>query len=317
MPADPTSGAPGSTPSTTAGTATAAPQMPAASIHNIGYRKYEGERLGRAYARRSLFVQSLRGAYGLGRSAKSKVLPMILLGVMLAPALIMVAVAVATDANDLPVEYTYYPLMMMPLIGLYIAAMAPQSVSRDLRFRTTPLYFSRPIERSDYVLAKYAAMTAALLVFTGLPLLVMYAGGLLAKLGFVDQTKGFGQGLVLVLVFAVLHAGIGLLVAAITPRRGFGVAAIIAVLTIPYFAITAVQYIVWEQGSSAAVAWLGLASPATLMDGFQSKFLDGRTDFPDGLVPSDVAGVCYLLVTLALIVGSYALLNVRYRKAGL
>jgi ABC-2 type transport system permease protein len=65
-------------------------------IHDIGYRAYDGPRLGRGHARKALFSQSLRGAYGLGRSAKSKVLPMILLGVMCAPALIMVAVAVFT-----------------------------------------------------------------------------------------------------------------------------------------------------------------------------------------------------------------------------
>ncbi|GAB3971005.1 ABC transporter permease [Streptomyces sparsus] len=288
-----------------------------ASIHNIGYRNYDGPRLGRAYARTSLFAQSLRGAYGLGRSGKSKVLPMILFGVMCVPALIMVAVAIFTGANALPLEYTEYPLYMMPLIGLFIASAAPQSVSRDLRFSTVPLYFSRPIERSDYVLAKFAAMTGALVLFLGVPMVVLYAGGLLAELGFAEQTKGFALGMVLVLVFSVLHAGIGLLVAALTPRRGFGVAAIIAVLTIPYFAVTTVQFIAWEQGASEAVSWLGLASPGSLMAGLQSKFLGGVSDFPGELVPGNVAGVCYLLVTAALIAGSYLLLLRRYGKAGL
>ncbi len=32
----------------------------ASRIHNIGYRSYDGPRLGRAYARRSLFSQTLR-----------------------------------------------------------------------------------------------------------------------------------------------------------------------------------------------------------------------------------------------------------------
>lgn len=288
-----------------------------ASIHNIGYRNYEGPRLGAGYARRSLFVQSLRGAYGIGRSAKSKVLPMILFGVMVLPTLIVVAVTVVTDANDLPIEYTEYALQAQLLIGLYLAAMAPQSVSRDLRFQTVPLYFSRPIERRDYVLAKYAAMASAMFVFTAVPLIVLYAGGLLAKLGFADQTKGVALGLVQVAVLSVLYAGIGLVVAALTPRRGFGVAAIIAVLNIPYFAASMVQWIAWEEGSTGAVQWLGLASPGTLMDGIQSKFLDGTSAFPDAIVPSHAAGICYLLVTLALVIGSYAVLMRRYRKAGL
>ncbi|MDK1474993.1 ABC transporter permease subunit [Streptomyces sp. 549] len=295
-----------------------APGQPAgASIHNIGYRSYDGARLGRSYARLSLFAQSLRGAYGLGRSGKSKVLPMILFGVMCVPALIMVAVAIFTDAKQLPLKYTDYPLYMMPLIGLFIASTAPQLISRDLRFHTVPLYFSRPIERADYVLAKYGAMTGALLVFLGVPLVVLYAGGLLAELGFAEQTKQFALGLVLAVVFAVVHAGLGLLVAALTPRRGFGVAAIIAVLTIPYFAVTTVQFIAYQQNALEAVGWLGLASPGTLMSGLQSKFLDGTSDFPDALVPGDAAGVCYLLVTAVLIAGSYFLLLRRFRKAGL
>ncbi|HET7193831.1 MAG TPA: hypothetical protein VFI99_02470, partial [Nocardioides sp.] len=59
-------------------------------IHDIGYRPYSGERLGEGKVAWSLFVTGLRNCYGLGRSARSKALPMILLGLMLLPALILV-----------------------------------------------------------------------------------------------------------------------------------------------------------------------------------------------------------------------------------
>ncbi|MFE3649452.1 ABC transporter permease [Streptomyces sp. NPDC059152] len=288
-----------------------------AYIHNIGYRHYDGPRLGRAYARRSLFSQSLRGAYGLGRSAKSKVLPMLLFGVMCLPAGIMVAVTMFTKAASLPVGYTRYAIFLQAVIGLYLAAQAPQSVSRDLRFKTTPLYFSRPIERADYVMAKFAAMASALFILTAAPLVILYVGALLGKLDFLDQTKGFGQGLVCVALLSLLFAGIGLVVSALTPRRGFGVAAVIAVLTIPYGAVSAIQGIATLQGSEAAVGWLGLFSPITLIDGVQSTFLGGTSSFPNGLTPSTGAGVVYLLVSLLLIAGCYGLLMRRYRKAGL
>ncbi|WP_156727875.1 ABC transporter permease [Streptomyces apocyni] len=286
-------------------------------IHNIGYRDYEGPRLGRAYARRSLFSQSLRGAYGLGRSAKSKVLPMLLLAVMCLPALIIVAVAVATDLNDLPLDYTRYAIVTQAVIALYLAAQAPQSVSRDLRFQSVPLYFSRPIERIDYVLAKYAAMTSALFVLTAAPVVILYIGSLLAKMDFTDQTKGFAQGLVSVALLSVLFAGIGLVLAALTPRRGFGVAAVIAVLTVSYGAVSTVQAIAGEQGSIDAVSWLGLFSPMTLIDGVQTAFLGASTAFPYGEGPSTGMGVIYLLVVLALVAGSYGALMRRYRKVGL
>ncbi|AJC57170.1 MULTISPECIES: ABC transporter permease subunit [Streptomyces] len=288
-----------------------------AYIHNIGYRHYDGPRLGRAYARRSLFSQSLRGAYGLGRSAKSKVLPMLLFAVMCMPAGIMVAVTMFTKASSLPIGYTRYAIYLQAVIGLYLASQAPQSVSRDLRFKTIPLYFSRPIERVDYVVAKFAAMASALFILTAAPLVILYVGALLGKLDFVDQTKGFGQGLVCVALLSVLFAGIGLVVSALTPRRGFGVAAVIAVLTIPYGAVSAIQGIASLQGSESAVGWLGLFSPITLVDGVQATFLGGTSSFPNGLEPTTGAGFVYLLVSLLVIAGCYGLLMRRYRKAGL
>ncbi|WP_331445134.1 ABC transporter permease [Streptomyces xanthochromogenes] len=286
-------------------------------IHNIGYRNYDGPRLGRAYARRSLFSQSLRGAYGLGRSAKSKVLPMLLFAVMCVPAAIMVAVAVTMKTGQLPVPYTRYAIYLQAVIGLFIAAQAPQTVSRDLRFKTVPLYFSRPIERLDYVLAKFAAMASALFVITGAPLVVLYIGSLLAKLDFADQTKGFAEGLVSVALLSLLFAGLGLVIAALTPRRGFGVAAVIAVLTVSYGAVSAVQAIAFNQGSPGAVQWLGLFSPITLIDGVQTAFLGASSSFPGGHGPGSGTGAVYLLVVLALICGSYAVLMRRYRKVGL
>jgi ABC-2 type transport system permease protein len=294
-----------------------APSGDQTRIHNIGYRSYDGPRLGRAYARRSLYSQSLRGAYGLGRSVKSKVLPMLLFVVMCVPAAIMVAVAVATKAKELPVDYTRYAIIMQAVISLYVASQAPQSVSRDLRFKTVPLYFSRPIETADYVRAKFAALASALFVLTAAPLLVLYVGALLAKLDFADQTKGFAQGLVSVALLSLLFAGLGLVIASVTPRRGFGIAAVIAVLTISYGAVSTLQAIADAQNSTGSIPWIGLFSPVTLIDGVQSAFLGATSAFPGGIGPSNGEGVVYVLVVLGLIAASYGLLIRRYRKVGL
>ncbi|WP_037763637.1 ABC transporter permease [Streptomyces sp. FXJ7.023] len=286
-------------------------------IHNIGYRNYDAPRLGRAYARRSLYSQSLRGSYGLGRSAKSKVLPMLLFVVMCLPAAIMVAVAVATKANDLPLDYTRYAIVMQAVISLYVASQAPQSVSRDLRFKTVPLYFSRPIETADYVRAKYASLASALFILTAAPLLVLYVGALLAKLDFADQTKGFAQGLVSVALLSLLFAGLGLVIASVTPRRGFGIAAVIAVLTISYGAVSTLQAIAEVQSGTGAVSWIGLFSPITLIDGVAAAFLGATSAFPGGVGPGNGEGAVYVLVTLGLIAGAYGLLMRRYQKVGL
>ncbi|MFE9612796.1 ABC transporter permease [Streptomyces sp. NPDC006012] len=295
----------------------AAPSGDQTRIHNIGYRSYDGPRLGRAYARRSLYSQSLRGAYGLGRSVKSKALPILLFIVMCVPAAIMVAVAVVTKAKELPLDYTRYAIVMQAVISLYVASQAPQSVSRDLRFKTVPLYFSRPIETADYVRAKYAALATAMFILTAAPLTVLYVGALLAKLGFAHQTKEFAQGLVSVALLSLLFAGIGLVIAAVTPRRGFGIAAVIAVLTISYGAVSTLQAIAYAQDATGAIAWIGLFSPITIVDGVQSAFLGATSAYPGGAGPSTGAGLVHLLVALGLIAGSYGLLLRRYQKVGL
>ncbi|MFF9913390.1 ABC transporter permease [Streptomyces sp. NPDC013457] len=288
-------------------------------IHNIGYRNYDGPRLGRAYARRALFSQSLRGAYGLGRSAKSKVLPMLLFAVMCVPALIIVAVAVVTKSSKLPIEYTQYAIFLQMVIAIFLAAQAPQSVSRDLRFRTMPLYFARPIERVDYVVAKYGAMASAMFILTVSPLLILWIGSLLAKMDFAEQTQMLGQGLVSVTLLSLLFGGIGLVMAALTPRRGFGVAAVIAVLVISYGAVSTLQGIAYGTDNVGAVKWIGLFSPITLIGGVQDAFLGAPTAAPGGeaAAPGTAVGVIYLLVVLALIAGSYGVLMRRYRKVGL
>ncbi|MFF3943236.1 ABC transporter permease [Streptomyces sp. NPDC001902] len=292
-------------------------RTPAADvIHDIGYRHYDGPRLGRGYARTSLYVQSLRSAYGLGRSAKSKVLPVILLAVMCVPAGIMVAVAIGTKATKLPIEYTQYAIIMQAVIGLYLAAQAPQAVSLDLRFKTTPLYFSRPIEAVDYVASKFAALTTALFILTATPLLIMYIGALLAKFDVSDQSAGFAKAMLAALLLSLLFAGIGLVIAALTPRRGFGVAAVIAVFTLSYGAVTSVQGVASINGNADVIGWLGLFSPITLIDGAQTWWLGATSSFPEGAGPKDaVVGTVYLLVLLAVIAGSFGLLMRRYRKA--
>ena len=51
-------------------------------------------------------------------------------------------------------------------------------------------------------------MASALFVLTAAPLVILYIGSLLAKMDFLDQTKGFAQGLVSVALLSVLFGGL-------------------------------------------------------------------------------------------------------------
>ena len=64
-------------------------------------------------------------------------------------------------------------------------------MSRDLRFRVAPLYFSRPLSRQQYVQAKYAGMATALFILMALPITLLFAGALLAELPLGEQLPDY------------------------------------------------------------------------------------------------------------------------------
>jgi ABC-2 type transport system permease protein len=285
-------------------------------IHDIGYRPYTGERLGRGYATRSLFVHSARGAYGLSRSAISKVLPMLLFAAACLPALIIDTVVIMTEMDEMPLEFTDYVIFVVAIPAIFVAAQAPQLLSKDLRFATVPLYFSRPLTRSDYVHAKLAAMTVAVFVLLATPLLILYVGALLAELSFAEYTGQFLGALLGALAFSLLLASISLVIAAITPRRGIGVAAIITVLMVSYGFATTLQAIAEgaaESTGETAGGWFGLLSPFTLADGVQSWLTGTQVAVTPG-PPGTAGGVVFLLVFLGAVGASYLLLLRRYRR---
>ena len=115
---------------------------------------------------------------------------------------------------------------------IFLGAQSPVVMSRDLRYRVASLYFSRPLSRQQYVQAKYAGMVVALLVLMALPLTLLLAGALLAELPVGDQLADYLRAMAGVALLALLLAGIGLFVAAMTPRRGLGVAAVVGVLLV-------------------------------------------------------------------------------------
>lgn len=289
---------------------------PTGVIHDLGYRPYAGPRLGAGPVARSFFVTGLRNAYGLGRSGRSKVLPMILLGMMLLPALILVGVLV--QAHDLLrydhqiVAYSRYPVVTQALISVFVAAQAPTLLSRDLRFRTITLYLARPMRRSVYVLVRLASLTVATFVLIGSPLVLMYAGGLLADLPLVRETGEFLGGLFGAALLAVLLSGLAALVAALTVRRGLAVAAVIVVLGVSYTAVSTIQGIAVGTGNDTVGEVAGLFSPYTLVNGVQVFLFDApraTATPPDGTA----MGLVYLAVALAVALGSVGALLARYR----
>ena len=286
----------------------------AGAIHDIGYRSYDGPRLGAAYIERSLFLETLRGAYGLGRSARSKVMPFILLAVMVLPAAVMGIVTGYFGFAELPVRYTEYVIVVQVVVTIFLGSQSPAVMSRDLRFKVAPLYFSRPLSRQQYVRAKYAGMSVALFILTALPTTLLLAGALLAELPVGDQVPDYLRALAGCALYAVVLSGIGLVVAAMTPRRGLGVAAVVGTLLVLAGLQATVRAMAEEFGNRTFSGYTGLISPYSLVDGVVAGVLGAEASVGQG--PPGAAGAAvFAVVTLLLVAGCYAALVARFRKA--
>jgi ABC-2 type transport system permease protein len=286
-------------------------------IHDIGYRHYDGPRLGTREIERALFTETVRAAFGWGRSARSKVMPLLLLAATVLPALIIcIVMSVVPLVDEVPNGYPSYPFSVQVALAVFVGSQAPAVISKDLRFRVAPLYFSRPLTRTQYVRARYAGMAVALFVLIALPLTILFVGALLAELPWDEQLPPYLAAMGGAVLHAVVLAGVGLLVAALTPRRGLGVAAIVTVLLVLSGLQGAVRALGEEFGAPTLADLAGLLSPFSLVDGTLTVLgADDTTVRAPGL--DEGLGVVYPLLLVLLVAGCYALLVRRFRKVGI
>jgi ABC-2 type transport system permease protein len=302
-------------------------------IHDLGYRRYEGQRLGRPAIIRALYWHSLRSAFGIGRGARAKIVPLLAFILMCLPAIVN-AVSVAQRPGSTPiVDYDTYTWGLRSLILLiFVAVQAPELMSRDLRSHVLPLYYSRPMRRLDYPLAKFAAFTAACLLLVEIPLIILYLGNVLSAGGgsaVWAQTKALIPGLGVGALWAVLLAAIGLVLASLTGRRAYatGLIAIYFFLTL---ILATILVNIAQHGPGpgpVAVHGPGLVTPSASLGarlpGLISPFtvIDGVRQWLGGTNPGPIpnpggAGWAYGLMFLILLGVSLGGLAARYRKVG-
>jgi ABC-2 type transport system permease protein len=295
-------------------------------IHDLGYQHYDGPRLGRAAIIRALYWHSLRSAFGIGRGAKAKIVPILAFGLMCLPAIVNAVAVASSHGGARIVDYdTYtYPLRTLVML-IFVAAQAPELVSRDLRSHVLPLYYSRPLRRLDYPLAKYAAFTAACLLLVEIPLIILYLGTIVSVGGgsaVWGQTKALIPGLGVAALWAVLLAAIGLLLASLTGRRAYATGLIAIYFFLTWILANLLVNIAQHgsgpgapvtSGAPLGARLPGLISPFTVLDGVR-QWLGGTNPGP---IPNPgSAGVAYGLMFVLLLAISLGGLAARYRKVG-
>ena len=280
----------------------------ASVIHDIGYQRYTGPRLNRGAVLGAIYSHGLRAAFGLGRSAKSKIFPWLVVSITLLVAVILAAVRSQTGIVAL--NYVQFADALSWLVILFVAIVAPELLSRDLRAGVLPLYFSRPLRSSDYLFAKFAALVTAVWLILGVPQFVMFLGaafttkkgmsGVWTELGDLLPAWGFSA------LWALVFAAISLLIASLTGKRAFAAGGIVAV----FLMTTPVVGVISILPSSSAQDLAGLASPMTLVSGVGNWLFAGHgTGMPIGRF-----GPVYAIEAVTLIAACLLLLLARYRK---
>ena len=299
------------------------PAARAGVIHDIGYRHYEGPRLGRAAIIRALAWHSLRSAFGIGRGAKAKIIPVIAFVLMCVPAVVN-AISLATHGGQV-VDYDTYVFQLRVLVMIiFVAAQAPELVSRDLRSHVLPLYFSRPLRRLDYPLAKLGAFILACLALLEIPLLLLYLGSVSQAHGggaIWDQTRALIPGLLVGLAWAVLLASIGLALASLSGRRAYATGSIAICFFLSWALAGLLRGVATGRGpvtggagvADAGARLSGLVSPFTVLDGLR-EWLGGTS--PGPVPPPAGYGPLYGVMFVLLLAAATGGLAARYRKAG-
>jgi ABC-2 type transport system permease protein len=294
---------------------------PGGVIHDLGYRHYDGPRLGRAGIIRALSWHSLRSAFGIGRGAKAKIVPLLTFIIMCLPAVANAIAAARGGGRVVPYDTYVFRLRGLVMV-IFVAAQAPELVSRDLRSHVLPLYLCRPMRRLDYPLAKLAAFTVACLALVEIPLLLLYLGTIVSASGGAavwSQTRALIPGLLMGVLWAVLFASIGLALASLTGRRAYATGAIAIYFFLTWSLASILIGVGGGRGDAAGAAaplaarLAGLISPVTVLEGVR-QWLGGTSVSP--VPPPGSVGVLYGVMFVVLMAASLGGLAARYRKAG-
>lgn len=272
------------------------------SIYDLGYQGYSGPRLGRAAVALGLLAQTLRAAYGIGRGGRAKIIPFLMLGLSVLPAILAVGIAAlaaqAGAAGALeeasPIRHDTYQNLTSTLVMLFCAAQAPELFGRDQRYGVLPLYFSRVLTRVDYVLARAGGLFLAIFVISIVPQVILSLGAVLAAsdplTGLQKDLPDVPRYLAVALIVSALLGGASTVVAAWTPRRAYATAGIIAVFIIPPIVVALMAEL--AVGDAARV--LVLASPSDILDGVNAAVF-GAVSLNPTIVAADLPGWAYLV----------------------
>lgn len=210
---------------------------PTSTIHDLGYRRYEGAREGARGAFRALVWHGVRTMFAFGRPLKAKAVPAVAFALSILPGLAAV-VASGASGGQLPVQYGAFIGPQFVMAMLFAAAQTPEVMSRDQQHRVLPLLFTRDLTRTRYAMARLLSTYTALFIVALVPLLVLWLGEISVApdpgAAFAKNGPRIGPVLLMATTSTWVISTISTALASLTSRRAYATAAIIG-----YFLVTA------------------------------------------------------------------------------
>jgi ABC-2 type transport system permease protein len=303
-------------------TASRAASSATGSIYDLGYRGYDGPRLGRRHAIRALFAHSLKICYGIGRGGRAKLAPIVLGAFATIPAIVGIGVlalarqmgaagSVVEQAS--PIQHHTYFGIIATLVMLFCAAQVPEVLGRDQRYNLLSLYFSRALRRVDYAVARLAGIVAAILVFVLLPQTIIVLGLVLSA---PDVGAEFGTEMAVIppilaqgTLIAVLLGSVSAAIASFTPRRLYATTAIVVVLAV----VPVVGGILDRFGTPTLASLVTLVSPMDILEATNAILFDANAG-NDLFLEAGLPDQAYFAAAAIISAGSIAILIRRFRK---
>lgn len=207
-------------------------------VFDRGYQRYDGPKRGRRGAITSLIGYSMKRAMGIRKSWSAKILPFLLYVSAAIPVIVIIGIGAVLRGmqgvmgSEIPMfGYSSFFSFTFTVVGLFVAICAPEMICVDRHERTLPLYFSRAINRGDYVLAKLVAMTLLAMTMTAVPGALLWLGQQLTqdkvRQAMVDNLDDLGKVLILGLLISLMYGAIGLMISSFTNRKGVAIAIIL------------------------------------------------------------------------------------------
>ena len=280
-------------------------------VFDRGYAHYEGKRLGRPQAFKSLVFYSIKRAMGIRKPWTSKILPILLYTAAIIPLVVMIGISAIVPDLEFA-SYSGYFQGIMTIVGIFVATIAPEMVCVDRREKTLPLYFARAISRLDYVVAKLTATTILTMTMSVLPAVLLWFGRQLVEdspwKAMRSNFDDLGKVVVVGALIALVLGTSGLAVSATTSRKGVAVTVII----LAFIMLTATANAVVEIVDADWGRYFIFLSLTDVFNGFMIDFL--------GSGDSDIAAEAnfnaqqYLLFMVGLVIAGVLFIRWRYAQ---